>query len=191
MFNTKYLIIVVATALLVAGAGIYFTIQQSQVPLSNEIQNQKVSEVVNNEATSARRDVLDPVEISPALVSKKQEKPTHTIEEAVKIAENSFCSSVGKLLTNEYWYDGESKRWWIKLDTQQSGCNPSCVVLDELHEGVEINWMCTGAGETRRQSDCPVYRPTNSTFCNGRYEPPIKDTNGCYGRPQKCVHTDY
>lgn len=191
MINKKYLIIVIVVILLVTGAVVYIAVQQLPVNLNNEVQDQKIGGGVNDEAVNVKKDILAPAEISPVLISKNKKKPTHTIEEAVKIAENSFCSTVGKLLTNEYWYDGDSKKWWIKMSTQQSGCNPSCVVLDELHEGVEINWMCTDVGETQRQSDCPVYRPTNPTFCNGTYEPPVKDANGCYGRPQKCVHVDY
>ena len=71
-----------------------------------------------------------------------QDNPGMTYAEARKIAVNSACVADGKL-TDKYFYNSNSKTWWIDLDTVKKGCAPACVVSEET-KTAEINWRCTG-----------------------------------------------
>lgn len=62
-----------------------------------------------------------------------------TIEEALEIAEKSECTG----LTDDYFYNENTRTWWIDLDLEKEGCNPACVVREDA-ETAEINWRCTG-----------------------------------------------
>jgi hypothetical protein len=68
------------------------------------------------------------------------------LDEAVKIAEKSECTEKGTL-TPDYFYNGNTKTWWINLamkeEFQQENCYPACVVSEET-KTAEINWRCTG-----------------------------------------------
>ena len=68
--------------------------------------------------------------------------PAVTIEEAICIAEQSECVHEGQL-TETFFYNENSKTWWIELDADREGCNPACVV-SEVTKTAEINWRCTG-----------------------------------------------
>jgi hypothetical protein len=69
-----------------------------------------------------------------------------TLEEAVLIANDSECTEQG-LLTENSFYNENSKTWWIDLDMKpefvHEGCNPACVIWEETGQA-EINWRCTG-----------------------------------------------
>ena len=62
-----------------------------------------------------------------------------SIEEAMKIAKKSECTG----LTDDYFYNENTRTWWIDLDLEKEGCNPACVVK-EATKTAEINWRCTG-----------------------------------------------
>ncbi len=69
-----------------------------------------------------------------------------SLEEAITIAESSECVEKGDL-TEETFYNENTKTWWIDLDMkpefEQENCNPACVVSEET-ETAEINWRCMG-----------------------------------------------
>ena len=65
-----------------------------------------------------------------------------TIDDALKIARNSECTEEGDL-TDTYFYNENTKTWWIDLDLEKEGCNPACVVSEKT-KTAEINWRCTG-----------------------------------------------
>lgn len=66
-----------------------------------------------------------------------------TYAEALQIAQDSNCTAEGTLNEDDYWYNDNSKTWWIDMDLDMEGCNPACVV-DEEARTAEINYMCTG-----------------------------------------------
>ena len=70
-----------------------------------------------------------------------------TLEEAIAIAQNTECTEKGTLTDNSF-YNANSKTWWIDLDMkpdfENELCNPACVV-DEVTKTAQINWRCTGA----------------------------------------------
>jgi hypothetical protein len=74
------------------------------------------------------------------------ELTSSTIEEALVIAESSECTAKGTLVET-YFYNENSKTWWIDLrmkdEFEKNGCNPACVVSEET-KTAEINWRCTG-----------------------------------------------
>lgn len=74
------------------------------------------------------------------------EETKMTLVAAKKIAENSECTDKGDLSEN-YFYNPNSKTWWIDLEMKKEfrkdNCNPACVIYEETGE-VEINWRCTG-----------------------------------------------
>ena len=68
-------------------------------------------------------------------------------DEALAIArENKECSMAG-ILADEYFYNENSRTWWIDLERtpelEKDGCNPACVVSEET-KTAEVNWRCTG-----------------------------------------------
>ncbi len=69
-------------------------------------------------------------------------------EEVLKAAQNSICVEEG-VLTEVYFYNDNSKTWWIDLDMKPEFrneiCNPACVVEENLK--VEINYRCGGLKE--------------------------------------------
>ena len=74
---------------------------------------------------------------------QNQSNQKMTEEQAKKIAEKECIKqgeSIGKGSYNEY-----TKTWWFDVDlvTNQKGCNPACVVMEE-NATAEINWRCTG-----------------------------------------------
>ena len=68
------------------------------------------------------------------------------LEEAIAIAQDSECVEKGEL-TEESFYNQNTKTWWIDLDMrpefEEEYCNPACVVSEET-KTAEINWRCTG-----------------------------------------------
>jgi len=50
--------------------------------------------------------------------------------------------------TDKYFYNPNSKTWWIDLkmkpEFENKLCNPACVIFEDT-KAVEINWRCTGA----------------------------------------------
>ncbi|MCX6695283.1 MAG: Kazal-type serine protease inhibitor family protein [Candidatus Altiarchaeota archaeon] len=67
---------------------------------------------------------------------------TLTAEEAASIAAASDCTAEGTLTNNTY-YNENTKTWWIDLEANKTGCSPACVI-DEESKTAEINWRCTG-----------------------------------------------
>lgn len=65
-----------------------------------------------------------------------------TSQEAIAIAQQSDCVKEGALSENIF-YNPNSKTWWIDLNAEKPGCNPACVVSEETRTA-EINWRCTG-----------------------------------------------
>lgn len=80
-------------------------------------------------------------------VIEEQAESELSIKEAIGIARNSECTEKG-ILTDSYFYNGNSKTWWIDLKMkpgfENEICNPACVVFDETKKA-EINWRCVGA----------------------------------------------
>ena len=74
-----------------------------------------------------------------------------TIEEAIEVAKNSDCAKEGKL-TDKYFYNPNSRTWWLDLDTKKEGCAPACVVSEDSNTA-EINWRCTGLIEPEQGKD--------------------------------------
>lgn len=64
-----------------------------------------------------------------------------SLEEALIIAQDSDCVNEGTL-KEDYFYNSNSRTWWIGLNVVKEGCNPACVVFE--NKSVEINWRCTG-----------------------------------------------
>jgi serpin B len=75
---------------------------------------------------------------------------TITIEEAIVVAKNSECVIDGKL-TDKYFYNSNTRTWWIDLDLKKDGCSPACVVREET-KTAEINWRCTGLIEPAEET---------------------------------------
>jgi len=65
-----------------------------------------------------------------------------TWEKAREAAQMSDCMKVGNL-TNESFYNNNTKTWWFGLDTLKPGCSPACVVSE--NKSAQVNWRCTGA----------------------------------------------
>ncbi|MCK5341841.1 MAG: hypothetical protein KAR20_00475 [Candidatus Heimdallarchaeota archaeon] len=69
-------------------------------------------------------------------------------DEALAIARESKECSMAGILTDEYFYNEDSRTWWIDLERmpelEKDGCNPACVVSEETRKA-EVNWRCTGA----------------------------------------------
>lgn len=69
-----------------------------------------------------------------------------TYEEALAIASNSECTEKGTL-TETYFYNENTKTWWIDLtmkpEFENDLCYPACVISEETRTA-EINWRCTG-----------------------------------------------
>lgn len=68
--------------------------------------------------------------------------------EARAIAEKT-CIKSGESLAGGV-YNENSKTWWFdaNLNTDLSGCRPSCVVSEKT-KTAEINWRCTGLKELK------------------------------------------
>ncbi|MBN1170496.1 hypothetical protein JXA56_05725 [Candidatus Micrarchaeota archaeon] len=64
-----------------------------------------------------------------------------TAQDAIEIAKKSNCTDAGNLTENVF-YNNNSKTWWIDIDGDREGCAPACVVSD--NGSVEVNWRCTG-----------------------------------------------
>ena len=68
-------------------------------------------------------------------------------DEALVIAQESKECSMAGILTDEYFYNENSKTWWIDLERmpelEKDGCNPACVVSEET-KMAEVNWRCMG-----------------------------------------------
>lgn len=76
--------------------------------------------------------------------------PTPTAEgqlpaDMLLAAQNSECTQQGTLITSDYFYNENSRTWWIGLQPFEAhpGCNPACVVNADTKQA-EINWRCTG-----------------------------------------------
>lgn len=79
----------------------------------------------------------------PQMQDNNQNQPSVlTYEQAREIAQQSDCVKEGKL-TDKYFYNENSKTWWIDLDLEKPGCAPACVIWEES-KTAEINWRCTG-----------------------------------------------
>ena len=70
-------------------------------------------------------------------------KSKMSLGEALEIAKNSECTQQGALTENAF-YNENTRTWWIDLELEKQGCAPACVVSDETMTA-EINWRCTGA----------------------------------------------
>lgn len=97
-----------------------------------------------------------------------------TIEEARVIAQNSECIANGTL-KDTYFYNNNSKTWWIDLNIEKQGCAPACVVMEESRTA-EINWRCTGAippeytCPTESTINCmPIVPESMKQYCSGAY----------------------
>ena len=75
-------------------------------------------------------------------IVQNEPKGTMTIDEALAIAKNSECV-INSTLTNNYFYNSNTRTWWIDLDLKKEGCSPACVVSEDT-KTAEINWRCTG-----------------------------------------------
>ncbi|MFC1700850.1 hypothetical protein ACFLZ0_01815 [Patescibacteria group bacterium] len=78
----------------------------------------------------------------------KENMPLIFNEEIHAIAINSKECSMAGVLTDDYFYNENSKTWWIDLERipelEKDGCNPACVVNEET-KTAEVNWRCAGA----------------------------------------------
>ncbi|MFH1979037.1 MAG: Gmad2 immunoglobulin-like domain-containing protein [Patescibacteria group bacterium] len=95
-------------------------------------------------------------------------------EEIHAIANSSEECSMAGVLTDDYFYNENSKTWWIDLERmpelEKDGCNPACVVNEET-KTAEVNWRCTGAipeikcEEAQRNVDAciEIYQPVCAT----------------------------
>ncbi|MBU1177292.1 hypothetical protein KKH96_02495 [Patescibacteria group bacterium] len=77
----------------------------------------------------------------------KENIPLIFNKEIHSIASNSKECSMAGVLTDNYFYNENSKTWWIDLERmselENDGCNPACVVSEET-KTAEVNWRCTG-----------------------------------------------
>jgi hypothetical protein len=68
-------------------------------------------------------------------------------DEAFNIARESRDCSMTGVLTDKFFYNENTKTWWIDLERmpelEKDGCNPACVVNEET-KTAEVNWRCTG-----------------------------------------------
>jgi len=69
--------------------------------------------------------------------------PTLSVAQALEIAKNSDCVSLGPILQEQPLYNPNSKSWWFPIKADKPGCNPACVILEET-KTAEVNWRCTG-----------------------------------------------
>ncbi|MDD4995402.1 MAG: hypothetical protein PHW53_03005 [Patescibacteria group bacterium] len=69
-------------------------------------------------------------------------QPGLTLEQARAIAVASDCAAEGPITDNSF-YNENSKTWWFDMDIEKTGCAPACVVSEETRTA-EINWRCTG-----------------------------------------------
>ncbi len=80
-------------------------------------------------------------------LGRSSEEEVMTLEEAKIIAEDSECTEKGALTENSF-YNENTRTWWIDLDMKEEFkldyCSPACVVNEETRTA-EINWRCTGA----------------------------------------------
>ena len=98
----------------------------------------------NNECVNINigRGIEHPVD------SEKQnnniEEYAMSLEEAYDLAMNSETCNAEGIISEEGFFNENSKTWWFDLETFEKapGCNPACVVLE--NNLVEINWRCTG-----------------------------------------------
>src|SRR3989344_4326541 len=60
---------------------------------------------------------------------------------AIEIALRSECINEGELTDNVY-YNENTKTWWIDMNAEKEGCSPACVVYE--NGNAEVNWRCTG-----------------------------------------------
>jgi len=65
-----------------------------------------------------------------------------TITDALDIARNSDCINEGDVTDVDAVYNNNSKTWWFDIQATRLGCDPACVVYENLT--AEINWRCTG-----------------------------------------------
>jgi len=64
-------------------------------------------------------------------------------DEAVRIAQSSECTEMGRL-KDTYFCNEDTGTWWIDMGADKPGCMPACVI--NVNDGsAEINWRCTGA----------------------------------------------
>ena len=64
-------------------------------------------------------------------------------DEALRIAENSECTELGRL-KDTHFCNENTGTWWIDMEVDKPGCMPACVV-NVNDKSAEINWRCTGA----------------------------------------------
>lgn len=89
----------------------------------------------------------DALEI-PVFFTKAEAILPLSSDEALAIARESKECSMAGILTDEYFYNENSRTWWIDLERmpelEKDGCDPACVVSEKTREA-EVNWRCTGA----------------------------------------------
>jgi hypothetical protein len=74
-----------------------------------------------------------------------------SLAEALAIAQQSACTTVGPL-TDNATYNPNSQTWWIDLDADKPGCAPACVI-SAVDKTAEVNWRCAGLLPSRDEGD--------------------------------------
>jgi len=105
----------------------------------------------------------------------KENMPLIFHKEIHSIANNSKECSMAGILTDDYFYNKDTKTWWIDLERipelEKDGCNPACVV-DEKTKTADVYWRCQGVlppetecEEDQRNVDAciEIYQPVCAT----------------------------
>jgi serpin B len=97
------------------------------------------------------------IKLTDWMIASGEPKGNMSIKEALYIANNSECVKEGRL-TKKYFYNANTRTWWIDLDLKKEGCSPACVVSEDAGTA-EINWRCTGLiepanGDIQSYNDC-------------------------------------
>lgn len=135
----KILVIVIAVVILAVFVGIYLKARKKPVAVVPENQAAEVASE-NKPAIVVRTETATTTD-----GQGRQVKSLMTAEEAFAVASDSVseCSKDGAKLENNF-YNENTKTWWFDSLAKKSGCNPACVVSENVR-AAEINWRCTGA----------------------------------------------
>ncbi|MCK5491319.1 MAG: hypothetical protein KAI67_05770 [Candidatus Pacebacteria bacterium] len=103
--------------------------------------------ILRKDNPSDLREHDDALEIPVFFEENNESVLSLNFEEALIIAQESKECSMAGILTDKYFYNENSKTWWIGLERmpelEKDGCSPACVVSEET-KSAEVNWRCTG-----------------------------------------------